>query len=132
MMEEAVDAPVHHRRRRWPVAVAALLVLIAAVVIVTARWWYTPTTSGIALNDTSRTISLENCNDSVTTIRPDQSSPVQPFSNARQGCTVFRGDGDLGNPIGCLVFPSRNGAVVPGSTAKLSDVVPLSSHLCSR
>ena len=111
-------------------AVAALLVLIAAVVIVTVPWWYTPTTSGTALNNTSRTISLDNCNDSVTTIRPDQGSPVQPFSNARQGCTVFRGDRDLGNPIGCLVFPSSNGTVVPGSTAKVSDMLPLSSHRC--
>ena len=130
-MDDAVDAPPPHRRPRWPMAVSGLFVLMGAVVAVTVVW-YTPTTSATALNNTSRTVTLDRCNDSATTIRPDQSSPVQPYADVRQGCTVFSGDGDLGDPIGCLVFPSRNGVVVPGSTAKLSDMLPLSSRRCSR
>jgi hypothetical protein len=98
---------------------------------VSAHYWYTPTTSASVINDRSVVYSLDNCEDYQVTIVPGQSSQVQPFSDEHHGCTVYQGRSDLGRPIGCLVFPSSHGAVLAGSHAKLSTMMPFSIRWCS-
>ena len=114
---------------RWLV-VAAAVGLVVLVALTTSRFWYTPTTTASVVNDTSRTVALDNCDDALVVIGPGQTSGVAPFSHGTPGCTVFVGRTDLGGPSGCLVFPMRQGAVIRGSTVRVSSARPMPDRSC--
>jgi hypothetical protein len=120
-----------NRKGRWPVVLVGAVLLLAGTVALTARYWYTPTTSALVVNDESTVYSLDNCEDYLVTLAPGQSEHVQPFSDEHHACTVYRGRSNLGSPVGCLVFPSVQGAVLGGSHVKLSSMVPFSARWCS-
>jgi hypothetical protein len=121
---------VRAAKTKWLVW-SALIVVILLAVFLTSRFWYTPTSSGTVVNDTSSTWSLSNCEDYLVTLVPGEKQSVEPFVSADNGCTVYRGRNDLGKPVGCLVFPHKNGNVIGGSEMKMSMMVVYSPERCS-
>jgi hypothetical protein len=116
-------------KARWLIW-SSLVAVILLVAVLTSRFWYTPTSSGTVVNDTSSTWTLSDCEDYLVTLVPDEQQSVEPFVNAHNGCTVFRGRNDLGKPVGCLVFPHKDDNVIGGSKVKVSSMVPYSTKKC--
>jgi hypothetical protein len=102
----------------WAVGAVLILVLLA---FFTRAWWYTPSVTQYALNDTTRVVTLDDCADVSVTLSPGEKTEIQPFADAtRAPCTVFEGDSDQDEPIGCLAVPSSHGHTTPRAVVRVS------------
>jgi hypothetical protein len=109
------------RKRTILVVALILTVIFAGGTVIAIKQFYTPLTSAFVRNNTTRVVTIDNCEDYSITLNPGQSAGVEPWTNPAMGCTVYLSQSDKGLQSGCLYFDAQNGSVVVNSTSFVSN-----------
>ena len=119
-----------NRNRRIGLVVA-VVVLAMSGAWAFVRFAYTPTTTALVVNDTSGTVTLDQCADAAVTLAPGARRQVTPFRDgSRNGCRVFIGKSDLTEVRGCVEIGTKDGQTVSGEVSYVSSMRSMAGSTC--
>jgi hypothetical protein len=123
-----VKARIRPTARQLTAVAASVAAVAGLITVFVLAHGYTPTTTAYVQNNSSQLVTLDDCADTAVTISPGATQQIQPFEDAAHAtCTVYRGDSDLGQPIGCLTPLSSRGRTVARATVRVSAVTACQS-----